>query len=160
MSNKNNDDLKRQASENTLGLNPIIALRKKDLLASAKMVLTQAIKQPLHSVKHVAHFGIELKNVMFLATQLSMEVECKGLGQELGRYVKQRVINLRNASINCLICICHEQFFGHICLLYVLETYKHHRYLIGFPVSVVNQLFKVQAKAAPTKKRMWRSRRR
>src|SRR5471030_278061 len=65
MSNKNNDDLKRQASENTLGLNPIIALRKKDLLASAKMVLTQAIKQPLHSVKHVAHFGIELKNVMF-----------------------------------------------------------------------------------------------
>lgn len=65
MSNKNNDDLKRQASENTLGLNPIIALRKKDLLASAKMVLTQAIKQPLHSVKHVAHFGVELKNVMF-----------------------------------------------------------------------------------------------
>ena len=59
MSNKNNDDLKRQASENTLGLNPIIALRKKDLLASAKMVLTQAIKQPLHSVKHVAHFGVE-----------------------------------------------------------------------------------------------------
>ena len=64
MSNKNNDDLKRQASENTLGLNPIIALRKKDLLASARMVLTQAIKQPLHSVKHVAHFGVELKNVM------------------------------------------------------------------------------------------------
>ena len=65
MSNKNNDDLKRQASENTLGLNPIIALRKKDLLASAKMVLSQAIRQPLHSVKHVAHFGVELKNVMF-----------------------------------------------------------------------------------------------
>jgi len=65
MSNKNNDDLKRQASENTLGLNPIIALRKKDLLASAKMVLTQAIRQPLHSVKHAAHLGLELKNVMF-----------------------------------------------------------------------------------------------
>ncbi|MDY7063984.1 Poly(3-hydroxyalkanoate) polymerase subunit PhaC [Pseudomonas extremaustralis] len=73
MSNKNNDDLKRQASENTLGLNPIIALRKKDLLASAKMVLTQAIKQPLHSVKHVAHFGVELKNVMFGKSQLQPE---------------------------------------------------------------------------------------
>lgn len=73
MSNKNNDDLKRQASENTLGLNPIIALRKKDLLASAKMVLTQAIKQPLHSVKHVAHFGVELKNVMFGKSQLTPE---------------------------------------------------------------------------------------
>ena len=73
MSNKNNDDLKRQASENTLGLNPIIALRKKDLLASAKMVLTQAIKQPLHSVKHVAHFGVELKNVMFGKSALAPE---------------------------------------------------------------------------------------
>jgi hypothetical protein len=26
MSNKNNDDLKRQASENTLGLNPVVGL--------------------------------------------------------------------------------------------------------------------------------------
>ncbi|ROM63798.1 class II poly(R)-hydroxyalkanoic acid synthase [Pseudomonas brassicacearum] len=65
MSNKNNDDLKYQASENTLGLNPVVGLRRKDLLASARMVLTQAIKQPLHSVKHVAHFGLELKNVLF-----------------------------------------------------------------------------------------------
>lgn len=65
MSNKNNDDLKRQASENTLGLNPVIGLRRKDLLTSARMVLAQAIKQPIHSVKHVAHFGLELKNVMF-----------------------------------------------------------------------------------------------
>ena len=75
MSNKNNDDLKRQASENTLGLNPIIALRKKDLLASARMVLTQAIKQPLHSVKHVAHFGVELKNVVFGKSQLTPEAD-------------------------------------------------------------------------------------
>ncbi|AHL31746.1 poly(R)-hydroxyalkanoic acid synthase [Pseudomonas brassicacearum] len=65
MSNKNNDDLKYQASENTLGLNPVVGLRRKDLLASARMVLTQAIKQPLHSVKHVTHFGLELKNVLF-----------------------------------------------------------------------------------------------
>ncbi|MCM2460079.1 class II poly(R)-hydroxyalkanoic acid synthase [Pseudomonas sp. CG7] len=65
MSNKNNDELKYQASENTLGLNPVVGLRRKDLLASARMVLTQAIKQPLHSVKHVAHFGVELKNVLF-----------------------------------------------------------------------------------------------
>ncbi|MFK3790043.1 class II poly(R)-hydroxyalkanoic acid synthase [Pseudomonas piscis] len=64
MSNKNNDDLKRQASENTLGLNPVIGLRRKDLLTSARMVLAQAIKQPIHSVKHVAHFGLELKNVL------------------------------------------------------------------------------------------------
>ncbi len=29
MSNKNNDDLKYQASENTLGLNPVVGLRRK-----------------------------------------------------------------------------------------------------------------------------------
>ncbi|MGV8916895.1 MAG: class II poly(R)-hydroxyalkanoic acid synthase [Pseudomonas sp.] len=63
MSSKN-DDLQRQASENTLGLNPVVGVRGKDLLATARMVLSQALRQPFHSVKHVAHFGIELKNVM------------------------------------------------------------------------------------------------
>jgi polyhydroxyalkanoate synthase len=70
MSNKNNDDLKYQASENTLGLNPVVGLRGKDLLASARMVLKQAIKQPIHSVKHVTHFGLELKNVLFGKSEL------------------------------------------------------------------------------------------
>ncbi|MFJ5298086.1 class II poly(R)-hydroxyalkanoic acid synthase [Pseudomonas sp. NPDC088368] len=64
MSNKSNDDLPRQASEHTLGLNPVVGLRRKDLLTTARMVLTQAIKQPIHSAKHVAHFGLELKNVL------------------------------------------------------------------------------------------------
>lgn len=73
MSNKNNDDLQRQASENTLGLNPVIGLRRKDLLTSARMVLGQAIRQPLHSAKHVAHFGLELKNVIFGKSALRPE---------------------------------------------------------------------------------------
>ena len=64
MSNKNNDELQRQASENTLGLNPVIGIRRKDLLTSARTVLRQAVRQPLHSAKHVAHFGLELKNVL------------------------------------------------------------------------------------------------
>ncbi|MDD1014069.1 class II poly(R)-hydroxyalkanoic acid synthase [Pseudomonas rubra] len=73
MSNKNNDDLQRQASENTLGLNPVIGLRRKDLLTSARMVLRQAIRQPLHSAKHVAHFGMELKDVIFGKSSLHPE---------------------------------------------------------------------------------------
>ena len=73
MSNKNNDDLQRQASENTLGLNPVVGLRRKDLLTSARMVLTQAIKQPIHSIKHVAHFGVELKNVLLGKSGLQPE---------------------------------------------------------------------------------------
>ncbi|MBM7061131.1 class II poly(R)-hydroxyalkanoic acid synthase [Pseudomonas sp. UL073] len=64
MSNKNTEDLQRQASENTLGLNPVVGLRGKDILSSARLVLTQAIKQPFHSAKHVAQFGVQLKNVL------------------------------------------------------------------------------------------------
>ncbi|RJG13124.1 class II poly(R)-hydroxyalkanoic acid synthase [Pseudomonas cavernicola] len=73
MSNKSNEDLQRQASENTLGLNPVIGLRGKDILATARMVLTQAIKQPIHSAKHVAHFGLELKNVLLGSSELQPE---------------------------------------------------------------------------------------
>jgi len=73
MSDKNNEDLKRQASENTLGLNPVIGIRGEDLLTSARMVLTQALKQPFHSAKHVAHFGLELKNVVLGQSALKPE---------------------------------------------------------------------------------------
>ncbi|MNQ26409.1 Poly-beta-hydroxybutyrate polymerase [compost metagenome] len=73
MSEKSTDDLKHQASENTLGLNPIIGIQSKDLLTSARTVLTQAIRQPLHSAKHVAHFGVELKNVLFGKSELQPE---------------------------------------------------------------------------------------
>jgi len=70
MTNKNCEDLQLQASENTLSLNPVIGLRGKDLLTSARMVLLQAIKQPVHSAKHVVHFGLELKNVLFGQSEL------------------------------------------------------------------------------------------
>ncbi|MCO8161785.1 class II poly(R)-hydroxyalkanoic acid synthase [Pseudomonas sp. 21LCFQ010] len=64
MSSKNNDDLPRQASEHTLGLNPVVGLRRKDLLTTARMVMRLALRQPIHSLKHVAHLGLELKNVV------------------------------------------------------------------------------------------------
>ncbi|MDG6403506.1 class II poly(R)-hydroxyalkanoic acid synthase, partial [Pseudomonas quasicaspiana] len=64
MSSRNNDDLQQQASEHTLGLNPVVGLRRKDLLTTARMVLRQALKQPFHSAKHVASLGVELKNVL------------------------------------------------------------------------------------------------
>ena len=70
MTQKNNEDLQRQASENTLGLNPVIGLRGKDLLSSARMVLAQAVKQPFHSARHVTHFAFELKNVLLGQSEL------------------------------------------------------------------------------------------
>ncbi|MCF5669380.1 class II poly(R)-hydroxyalkanoic acid synthase [Pseudomonas syringae] len=65
MSNPKDDDLQRQASEHTLGLNPVVGLQRKDLLSTARLVLRQAFKQPVHSIKHVAHLGAELRNVLF-----------------------------------------------------------------------------------------------
>ncbi|MFI8480414.1 class II poly(R)-hydroxyalkanoic acid synthase [Pseudomonas sp. NPDC078700] len=73
MADKNNDALKHQASENTLGLNPVVGIRGKDLLTSARMVMSLALRQPLHSAKHVAHFGLELKNVMFGQSELQAD---------------------------------------------------------------------------------------
>jgi polyhydroxyalkanoate synthase len=73
MSNKNTDDIKQQASQNTLGLNPVIGLRRKDLLTSARMVLRLALRQPLLSARHVAHFGLELKNVLLGSSTLQPE---------------------------------------------------------------------------------------
>lgn len=73
MSSKNTDDIKQQASQNTLGLNPVIGLRRKDLLTSARMVLRLAMRQPLLSARHVAHFGLELKNVLLGTSTLQPE---------------------------------------------------------------------------------------
>jgi polyhydroxyalkanoate synthase len=64
MSSKNNDDLQLQASEHTLSLNPVVGLRRKDLLTTARIVLRQALKQPIHSLRHVAHFGTQLGSVL------------------------------------------------------------------------------------------------
>lgn len=70
---RNSDDLRRQASDNTLGINPVIGLRGRDLVTSARMVLAQAIKQPLHSAKHVSHFALELKRVLLGQSELEPE---------------------------------------------------------------------------------------
>lgn len=36
-------------------------------------MLRQAVRQPLHSAKHVAHFGLELKNVLLGKSSLAPE---------------------------------------------------------------------------------------
>ncbi len=77
MSDKNTEDLKRQASENTLALNPVIGLRSKDILSAARMVMTQAIRQPLHSARHSAQLGMELTRVLLGRSNLQPEPEDK-----------------------------------------------------------------------------------
>ena len=74
MTNKNNNEtLTQQAIESTLGLNPVIGINGKDLISTARMVLKQAIRQPVHSVKHVARFSLEIKNVLLGQSELTPE---------------------------------------------------------------------------------------
>lgn len=71
--NKASEDLKIQAMENTLGLNPVIGIRGKDILTAARTVMLQAIKQPIHSVKHVALFSLAMKNILLGQSQMEPE---------------------------------------------------------------------------------------
>ncbi|MDO9321165.1 MAG: alpha/beta fold hydrolase, partial [Pseudomonas sp.] len=71
--NKANEDLKTQAMDNTLGLNPVIGIRGKDILTAARTVMLQAIKQPIHSAKHLTHFSLALKNVLLGQSQMEPE---------------------------------------------------------------------------------------
>lgn len=77
MHEKNTEELKRQASENTLALNPVIGLRSKDILSSARMLLSQTLRQPLHSAKHTAQLGLELTRIMFGRSSLTPTTEDK-----------------------------------------------------------------------------------
>lgn len=75
MSNKNNSELSQAAAESTLGLNPVVGIRGKDLLSASRTVLLQAIKQPFHSTKHVAHLVGELKDVLLGSSELKPEAD-------------------------------------------------------------------------------------
>ncbi|MDR6915406.1 polyhydroxyalkanoate synthase [Pseudomonas sp. 3296] len=61
---KNDKELSLQAAKHTLSLNPAFGPRGRDILSSARMVLQQVLKQPVHSARHMAAFGMELKNIL------------------------------------------------------------------------------------------------
>ncbi|AQZ93892.1 class II poly(R)-hydroxyalkanoic acid synthase [Halopseudomonas phragmitis] len=64
MANKNNEDISQKASENILGPNPVVGIPARDLLSTARLVLRQTVKQPIHSLKHVGRLGLAVKDVM------------------------------------------------------------------------------------------------
>ncbi|MEX5686145.1 class II poly(R)-hydroxyalkanoic acid synthase [Pseudomonas silesiensis] len=70
MMNKKNKDLSQQSAMHTLSLNPVFGPRRRDLLGTARMVLRQVLKQPVHSARHMAAFGVELKNILLDRSQL------------------------------------------------------------------------------------------
>lgn len=70
MSGKKDDEVQRQASKNPLGLAPVVGLRARNLLSTARTIVRQAIREPLHSARHAAHLGLELKNVLLGTSSL------------------------------------------------------------------------------------------
>jgi polyhydroxyalkanoate synthase len=73
MDHKDKSELSQQASEYTLSLNPVVGPRGRDILSSARMVLRQTLRQPIHSAKHALSFGAELKNVLLGRSALQPE---------------------------------------------------------------------------------------
>nr|WP_314477059.1 class II poly(R)-hydroxyalkanoic acid synthase [uncultured Pseudomonas sp.] len=71
MSNKNNEDLQQRGPLSASGLNPMVGVRRNDLLGTAQTVLRQTVRQPLHSAKHALEFGRELKNVLMGRSNLT-----------------------------------------------------------------------------------------
>ncbi|MCY1503116.1 Poly(3-hydroxyalkanoate) polymerase subunit PhaC [compost metagenome] len=70
MDHKDKSELSQQASEFTLNLNPVVGPRGRDILSSARMILRQTLRQPIHSAKHALSFGMELKNVLLGRSEL------------------------------------------------------------------------------------------
>src|SRR5690606_2656809 len=52
---------------------PIAGLRGKDLLNSSRQVLTQTLRQPVHSARHLLRFGSTLKDVLLDKANLRPE---------------------------------------------------------------------------------------
>ena len=52
---------------------PIAGLRGKDLLNSSRQVLTQTLRQPMHSARHLLRFGSTLKDVLLDKANLRPE---------------------------------------------------------------------------------------
>lgn len=73
MGDRNPEDITAQANDTGMGLNPILGLRRKDLFSSARMVLRQVARQPLHSLTHTLKFGAELRDVVLGKSRLAPE---------------------------------------------------------------------------------------
>ena len=71
MGNKINDDLSQKTSESILGPNPVIGVPTRDLISTARMVMRQTVKQPVHSLKHIGRLGLAVKDVMIGRSEIA-----------------------------------------------------------------------------------------
>ena len=78
MGNKsNNEDLGHKASEHILGPNPVVGVPARDLISTARMVMRQTIKQPVHSMRHLGRLGMAVTDVMLGRSELGPSADDK-----------------------------------------------------------------------------------
>ena len=78
MGNKsNNEDLGHKASEHILGPNPVVGVPARDLISTARMVMRQTIKQPVHSMRHIGRLGMAVTDVMLGRSELGPSADDK-----------------------------------------------------------------------------------
>ena len=71
MAHKKDEELGLQASDNILGPNPIIGAPTRDIISTARQVMRQTIKQPVHSLKHVGLLGLAVKDVLLGRSEIA-----------------------------------------------------------------------------------------
>ncbi|TVP93157.1 MAG: class II poly(R)-hydroxyalkanoic acid synthase [Pseudomonadaceae bacterium] len=68
---KNQQEIAKKASESILGPNPVVGVPTKDLISTARQVLRQTVRQPVHSLKHMRRLSLEIASIMFGKSDLA-----------------------------------------------------------------------------------------
>jgi polyhydroxyalkanoate synthase subunit PhaC len=77
MAQKNNEELSQKATESILGPNPVVGIPGRDVVSTARMVMWQTVKQPVHSLKHIGKLGLALKDVLVGRSEMAPAAEDK-----------------------------------------------------------------------------------
>lgn len=68
---KNQQEVAKKASESILGPNPVVGIPTRDLISTARQVLRQTVRQPVHSLKHMGRLSLAIKDVMLGKSELA-----------------------------------------------------------------------------------------
>lgn len=77
MAQKNNEELSQKATESILGPNPVVGIPGRDVVSTARMVMWQTVKQPVHSLKHIGKLGLAFKDVLIGRSEMAPAPEDK-----------------------------------------------------------------------------------
>ena len=71
--NKNAEEIAKNAAENTLALNPLVAMRSQDLMAAGTNVMRAMMAQPQLVAKEWMSFAAEFGNIVTNKSEIQPE---------------------------------------------------------------------------------------